>query len=266
LLFAETPVPLPAGDAFTFFTQEGQAGRNGKSDEMSYLLEGIYTPSGQSNRNALCYFSWPNQTVHRLSPAGLVTGTAQASWTKFGTDFYLHSRPGFTAALYRWDLGGPQDNSFAVGVTPWPAAIVNIHRTANFLWTLESGGIIRKCNPTTLAVIASYTTGIAGSLGGFFVAGDDLIYIIAHPNVVGHGGLVNFYYFIPSTETLVLMDSILIGCPNTPANFDIQYYGFHFTSGYFYFTPQGAGIADTSTAKIGPLLCPGTTDVIGIEG
>lgn len=253
-----TPVPLPATDSFTTFLHQPHAGLNGHSDEMCYMLAGNYN-IGSTAVSAFVYFSWPNQTVTVMNRSGNVTGT-RGHWAKRGNDFYIHSVAGFTPALYRWNMADLPGSVAAAENEAWGATIIDICRSENFLWVLESDATLRKCDPTTLAVIASFATGVPTPVGGLYAAGDDIVYLLNAPGI----GAVGVYYFVPSTSTLQFIDSGFVSCPNIEINnFNGEFVHFEFKTGYFYITSAGALGGETSTQKFGVLNCPGTDSPIG---
>jgi hypothetical protein len=131
----------------------------------------------------------------------------------------------------------------------------------NFVWVMTATDIL-KLNPTTLATISTHPHGLSSTVD-FDAASDDLLYICN--DVVGPP--LDYYYFIPSTDTGALIDSHATSCVGSAGlviGSPIGQNRFGYQTGYFYQSYGGAVTGDASAAKIGPLVCPGSpSQIIG---
>jgi hypothetical protein len=250
-------VPLPAGDSFTFFGQQAQSGLNGHSDELCYLVAGSYDIfGGAQNQGVLAYFNWDAQTVYLMNRSGVGSGS-RGKWAKRGNNFYHCTVPGFTAEIARWDMSAANNSTFANKVNPWTDTIFDLGVSDSYLWVYGVAGL-ERCNPTTLAVLETYTS-VIGLFSGFTAVTDDFLYFWVND---GFGGMMISYY-IPSTDTLVELGNT--EPTSTGGCFSLsgaETFNFHYQSGYFYLSPLGFQ-NDQSTVRSGPIVCPGTEIPIG---
>jgi hypothetical protein len=255
-----TPVPLPAGHAFSFAPQEGQAGCSGHSDVLCYLLVGSYD-IGAGNVNAQVFFNWETQTAYAMAePEALLK-----KWCKRGNDLYRFG--GFPdATIVRWDMTNPVMSDPEASRVAVDYSLRDIFRTEDKLWTLGADGFIRELNPSTLDEIASHDTGITSPTGiiGFYPVSDTRFYILwVDPSV---GNPAHFYVFELPGETLTQLDAdpgISGSCPHVSiaAGF-ADHSTLQFASGFFYFN-HGGDAGGTSAGRLGPILCPGGESIYG---
>ncbi len=253
---------LPGSATANFVGNAAGTGRNGHSDERSVMHTlSQYDPPVGGQSTVIAYFSYDNNTVTILNMTG---GEAPNTWAKRGDRFW-HGCQGGVLGLQRYSLsagGLPQATIDWSAIMPFGISTLrSLNPTDNYLYAMIRGfgpGLIYRTDLDTGAVVDSWDIVSRIEFGvSMSVVNDDLIYVWA----VGEGGW-RFYYFIPSTDTIVLIGTVIAGC--TPSTFDQSgQQSFHFNKGYFYLTSGGEGSGTPHITKIGVLICPGLDVPIG---
>lgn len=254
------PVPLVPPATFTFFTQEQQGGTPGHADVMCYLLEGSA---------AAALFDY-ERSVYSTTAIDIGPGS-RGHWCKEGNDFWrIHqglSGLGNTVLHYTLiDFTHVAYDQWAGDI--FPGMPISIDYSDNYIWVLYNGSgassAIYKLNKTTLAIedtIPMPNSTLYYPLG-FKVINDDFLYLWSDKD--GAGTEWRFSKVTPSTDTFTTLGDVTKGGIST--NSSVGTTGgveLHYRRGYFY-CAGGANTGQTGCVKIGPLLCPGSSQVIGL--
>jgi hypothetical protein len=189
-------------------------------------------------------------------------GAYLGKWAKRGNDFYRTLHLGDRDEIIRWNMASapmsePAASNLAVG-----HALLDIFRTADKLWGLSTTGTLIEFDPSTLAVVTTYATGLTEKLIGFHAVSDTRFFILENRDTFQ--GFVHMFDLPSVTLTQLNPSPFGDGCPPVSVNHNIATtVGFHFSSGYFYISDAGQGGGGTSTGRLGPILCPDGSSIYG---
>lgn len=290
-----------AGHTSNFTPATASSGVDGKSDEKSYLLSfGSLSPhltiGGHDVGAAGAYFGTSTGVSFLNTDLfGSVNSIAFACpWVKHGSYLYGPAESGGNRYICRWPIPSPtgtfQDQQALMSTvfTGWndTAPIDNLtfntylrdmHATDNYLYVLGVGdGSYAFTNaPTTGTRIirgnkdfsSSSTfwslTGDWAATRNIFAFSDDLIFLFYRDSTID----VKWHFGFLKTSDGSVTEIGSLGAVCTPAGNDTGIAqsgqtGFYYTNNYFYLSYVGFGFGLTNVAKVGPLLCPGSTDIL----
>jgi hypothetical protein len=255
-----TALALPGGRTADFIGQSAGTGRNGHTDERSVYHTLInLNPTYLGNATVMAYFSYDTNVVTLLSFP--ISNTLYAgTWAKHNDNFYhLTSAPN---SIVRWSIaaGGAEVLSTDLSaIIPDDAFVRSMQGTDDYLYIAVRGGgnsNYYRLDATTMALVATYG-GMPSELLSTFAVSDDLHLIWAR-----NGINWDFYYFIPSTSTLTLIDTVTGSCSPTTQDQSGQL-SMQYNKGYIYISSGAESNGAPNITKIGPLLCPGLDVPIG---
>jgi hypothetical protein len=269
-------VPFTGYTANIEASQSAQAGRNGHSDEKSYMLHmsSVSPAFFNAGTNGSVYFGESSGAVPCLN--SFPCGQLQA-WTKYGSHIYQVTdcaTGGFF--LQKWPIPFADNYSdvlvHIMDAGPVPAAdspvpgmahgesLLDMHANANFLYILARGvefahPKICQVDKDDLTFIQSWditNTDFASNAQSIFVFSDDLIFILGWTPST-HSGTIGFLETATGTTTTI---GSVSGCTNDSNFHGSNTTGFQYANNYFFIADDGGNVL-----QVGPLVCPGNEDL-----
>jgi hypothetical protein len=288
-----TPDALAGGRTLGVIGQSPRSGTCGKSDERSYFINALNV-SPVITIDAVNYAELFFYLGETSGESWFVINNSGSSvfandWCKFGDYFYSvfeNNADSGAAWLGRWPVPSPSgakqdlDIALDVAMPGWNDAAMGlnvtfnrnigpIHATANYVYVIgysAGGWTDSPTNSTRLyrlnASDLTYSTHwvLDSDHWGMHVFSDDLIFLARGRSAPDW----TFEYFLPADGTTHLIGTVPWGtCTDSgySAGWSAQH-GFYYAKNYFYLSYSGFGLGTTNVLKIGPLLCPGHSDIL----
>jgi len=258
-------------------TQAAQAGRSGHSDEKSYMLamSGITPALWDAGTNSPVYFGETSgAVVMRLDfPCDQL-----GPWTKYGSDIFsvvkcvgsngliiahwpIPFADNYEDYLENFVTGGVTDPGSPIpGITSLDA-FKSLHANATALYALCDGA--EFANPTVFSMdkgdfslIDSWaiTNADFATPLGFHVYSDDLIFVLGYVSEVIGVYTLNIGFLDTATGITTTLGTVVSDCIQDGTSDGAH--GFQYANNYFYIGFDGGKVL-----KVGPLLCPGTSNL-----
>lgn len=276
-----TDISATGAVPFTGFTakwgpsQAAQSGRSGHSDEKSYMVEldNVSPSFFNGATSGVIYFGESSGAVPTLVSENCAP---QQCWTKYGSQIFQATfcNGSNITRLRRWPIpfaNNTQDatNSFTTtgGVplagSPVPglsdhASLRDLFANANYLYALARGSEwanpkICQINKSTLAFIQSWdiTNSDFANVDSMYVFSDNLVFLLDWNNSF-RIGFINL-----STGVTTTIGSVTSTCPQSSNFHASNTIGFQYAKNYFFIGNDGGNVL-----QVGPLLCPGQTDIL----